>query len=215
MPSRDRPPSGLLERVGRYYADSFRRFGCTAAGVDWPSAESQRRRFQELLRVTNGSGAFSLNEYGAGFGALADYLHEERIPSVYRGLELVPEMVEAATARHAQGCGCRFVGNRDELGPADYTVASGVLHVKLDLPLAEWTSYVRVVIAELASLSVTGFAFNLLSTQVEPERRRPHLYYADPVEVSTFCIDHFSRQVTVLDDYWPHEFSILVRLSDG
>src|SRR5262245_59275444 len=101
-------PPAILERLGRYYTDSFCRFGCTPAGVDWPSAESQKRRFQELLRVTDGERTLSLNEYGAGFGALADYLHEEQIPAVYRGFELVPEMVGAASARHAQGCGCRF-----------------------------------------------------------------------------------------------------------
>ena len=66
----------ILTRVTDYYQDSLARHGCTARGADWSSASSQQARFDELLRLVDGQTGFSLLDYGCGYGALADYLHD-------------------------------------------------------------------------------------------------------------------------------------------
>jgi hypothetical protein len=63
----------------------------------------------------------------------------------------------------------------------------------------------------MATLSRKGFAFNALSLYSDPEKRRPDLYYADPLALFDHCQRHFSRYVSLLHDYPLYEFTILVR----
>ena len=57
-----------------------------------------------------------------------------------------------------------------------------------------------------------GFAFNLLTSYSDVDRRRPDLYYADPLAYFDHCKRTFSRNVALLHDYGEWEFTILVRL---
>jgi hypothetical protein len=205
----------ILARVGRYYADRFQQGGCTAAGVDWKSRESQEDRFAKLLEVTSAATGFSLNDYGCGYGGLADYLHEKGVSCSYRGFDVAEGMIEDAARRHAAGCGCRFVTERRSLVPAEYTVASGIFNVMAGVPAERWAAQVRDTILDLATVSIKGFAFNVLSSHVAMDRRRPHLYYADPVDLWRFCVSQVSPQAALLHDYWPHEFTMIVRLPNG
>ena len=203
----------ILGRVSAYYTATFARSGCTPAGVDWPSESSQRVRFRQLLRIRDGEEAFEVNDYGSGFGALADYLHACGVEARYRGYDVSEPMIEAARTRH-RGCGCAFMTDPSALTPAAYTVASGIFNVTADTPAGDWRTYVLETLEEMAALTRRAFAFNVLSSAVAVERRRPHLYYADPMELWAHCRRRFSPRVALLHDYWPHEFTVIVRLTD-
>jgi SAM-dependent methyltransferase len=192
----------------------LRRHGCTAAGVDWPSEQSQRARFVDLLYLVGDEQDFSLIDYGCGHGALADYLHERGTRCRVLGFDLSPEMTAAAAARHG-ACGCGFAADRRLIAPADYALASGVLNVRLDVPVERWTAYVLDTIDDLAALGRRGFAFNALSSHVPPERRRAHLYYADPFDLLARCAARYSPRVALLHDRWDYEFTMIVRRTDG
>jgi hypothetical protein len=107
-----------------------------------------------------------------------------------------------------------FVGRVEELEPADYTVASGIFNVKLDVDPEAWRDYVLETVAVIAGLSRRGFAFNMLTSYSDPERMRPDLYYGDP----TFFFDHvkrgYARNVALLHDYGLYEFTIIARLDE-
>ena len=205
----------ILTRVTDYYKDSLARHGCTASGVDWPSASSQRARFDELLRLVEGQSRYSLIDYGCGYGALPDYLHERPTGCRYVGFDRNPMMIDAARERHRSGCSCVFEAERERLEPADFAVASGVLNVRPGVPVDAWADYVRDIVSDLASLGCKGFAFNALSSQVPVARRRSHLYYCDPFDLAAECARRFSPLVSLLHDRWAHEFTILVRRADG
>jgi hypothetical protein len=106
---------------------------------------------------------------------------------------------------------CRVTSQRAELTASDYAVASGVLNVKQQAGDAEWASYVREIIADLAALGGRGFGFNALTLYSDADKRRPDLYYADPLELFDHCKRTYSRFVTLLHDYPLYEFTILVR----
>jgi hypothetical protein len=97
------------------------------------------------------------------------------------------------------------------LRPADYAVASGIFNVKLDHRVDTWREFVLHTLATLDSLSTRGFAFNMLSTYSDVEKRREDLFYADPLQMFDACKRRFSPRVSLLHDYPLYEFTIIVR----
>lgn len=201
----------ILAPVARYYTEKVRVHGATAAGVDWNSSQSQTLRFEQLLKVADTQSPFSILDYGCGYGALVDYLRGRGCAFEYRGFDLSAEMIALARDRHRATGHCEFFVEEQHLTPADYVVASGVFNVRLQTPDEEWAVYLLYTLGRMAELCRRGFAFNVLSTYSDPERRRADLYYADPLSLFDYCKRNFSRFVSLLHDYPLYEFTILVR----
>jgi SAM-dependent methyltransferase len=201
----------MRETTARYYSDKVRQFGATARGVDWNSEESQTRRFEELLRLTDQRDDPSVNDYGCGYGALVDHLRRQRRPWRYTGFDISEPMIAHAVAAHASDPLCSFTTEADALQPADYTFASGVFNVKQDYPADTWQDYVLATLAAIDRLSRRGFAFNMLSSYCDADRQRADLFYGRPAFFFDFCKTHFSPRVALLHDYPLYEFTILVR----
>ena len=158
----------IRSQVGDYYSDKVTAHGPTARGVDWNSPESQRLRFCQLAKVIEGEVPFSINDYGCGYGAFADYLVENGLPFTYRGFDISDEMISAARQLHPASDRVVFVTREAELRPADYTVASGVFNVRLQTPANEWTKYVLDTLHSIDGLSQKGFSFNVLTKYSDP-----------------------------------------------
>ncbi len=206
------PSDPILQTVERYYTGRLREFGATARGVDWNSPESQRLRFDRLLELVDpGVSEASLLDVGCGYGALLDLVRQRGLPLDYRGFDISADMVQAARERHAGDPRASFTTDADAFRPATYAVASGIFNVKLHHDTGAWRDYVLATIHSLHEASTGGFAFNMLSTYSDPERRRDTLYYADPCELFDHCKRHYSPRVALLHDYPLYEFTILVR----
>jgi SAM-dependent methyltransferase len=204
----------ILRQVAAYYEGKLVDHGATPPGVDWNSLASQQRRFRELLRGLDLEPGASLLDYGCGYGALADYLHEHRVDARYRGFDIATPMVEAARARHRE-CGCEFTDAAAALLRSDFTVASGIFNVKLQTPVDEWREYMLATILDLCRLTRRAVAFNVLTMYSDPARRRPDLFYADPLWLFDHCKTQITPAVTLLHDYPLFEFTLVLRLSDG
>jgi SAM-dependent methyltransferase len=205
------PPDSLLNAVESYYSAKFAEHGATAKGVDWNSSESQALRFDQLAELfRHGSQRFSVNDYGCGYGAFAEYLERRAFDATYRGFDLSPAMVEHARATFSGRPRIEFVQG-DRLAPADYTVASGVFNVKLGFAEGDWAAYVDETLDALAASSHRGFAFNMLTSYSDEDRKRPDLFYADPGRFFERCKRCYSRHVALLHDYDLWEFTIIVR----
>ena len=202
----------FAEAVGRYYTDKFLQHGADAAGVDWRDRASQELRFEQLLKVDVGGHDLEINDYGCGYGALAEWLLGLRRPLQYCGLDVSAPMLEHARRAFAGRDDVRFVDDPAALPIADHTVASGVFNVKLDASVSEWTDYVVDTIRDMREHSRLGLAFNMLTSYSDPERMRDDLYYADPTFFFDLCKREFSKNVTLLRDYGLWEFTLLVRL---
>jgi SAM-dependent methyltransferase len=202
----------LRAEVARYFAGRLREHGPTPRGVDWNSDAAQIVRFEQLLRVVDPSGPFSLNDYGCGYGALLDLMLARGWPVDYRGYDVAGEMIDAALARVGEAPGRRFVRAAADLGPADYTVASGIFNIRVGRSDDEWRAYLEQTLDEIRGLSRRGFAFNALTSYSDPGHMRPDLYYADPCALFDLCKRRYSRQVALLHDYGIWDFTILVRL---
>jgi SAM-dependent methyltransferase len=195
-----------------YYEHKLRAHGATPAGVDWNSQESQELRFALLAHLWREEADASILDYGCGYGALADYLRARGHRGAYIGYDVSQAMAEAADRRVTSFTGCRVTARREDLVPADYAVASGVFNVKQDADDEAWRTYIWETVADLAALGSRGFAFNALTSYSDDDKRRPDLYYADPLEAFDRCKRTYSRFVTLLHDYPLYEFTLIVRI---
>jgi len=201
----------LLQSVADYYTDKVARFGASARGVDWNSADGQRLRFSKLLRVTEDDEApFSLDDYGCGYGALFTHLETLGCKVDYLGFDVSPRMVEQARAVHCAQPGRFLTGSRSPR-TADYAVASGIFNVRLSVPVDEWERHILEMLDLMHHSSIRGFAFNCLTDFSDPPFRRDHLYYAKPGFYLDLCLRRYSRTVALLHDYGLYEFTVLVK----
>ena len=207
----------ILRSLQVYFTDRITTYGNNFRGVDWNSAVRQELCFRQLMRIcedpTNGIVAqnFSVNDYGCGYGALVEYLvkHDYKFAS-YSGFDITQTMSDRAREIFKLK-NCSFTTEENTLSPADYTIASGLLSLKLDTSNEQWEKYVLELLNRLWTLSKNGLAFNSLTKYSDPELLRPELYYADPCFLFDYCKTRFSRNVALLHDYGVYEFTILVR----
>jgi len=203
----------LLADVASYYSGKLAEHGANARGVDWNGEASQTLRFQQLCKVTEskGSGGFSINDLGCGYGALYQYLRTDFADVRYLGIDVSPEMIAAARERFDGCADTRFlVADAPDI-TADYGVASGIFNVRMGRSDREWESYLEATLDILDRTSRLGFAFNCLTSYSDAERMQAHLYYADPCRLFDLCKRKYSRQVALLHDYGLYEFTMIVR----
>lgn len=200
-----------LAEVGQYYTEKLTRYGASAQGVDWNGAESQRLRFDQLLRVCEDRQECSLNDIGCGYGALFDHLAALGRQCDYLGVDISPAMIAKAEELHRGRPGCRFLGGERADRIADYAVASGIFNVKLSAPREAWRQHVLRALEAIDAGSRRGFAFNCLTRYSDAALMQDYLFYADPCELFDFCKTRFSRNVALLHDYGLYEFTLVVR----
>ncbi len=199
----------LQAEVRKYYSGTLQRHGPTPLGVDWPNVVSQYLRFVQLLKLCRFGQPFSLNDFGCGYGALLDFLAMRHADAVvtYRGIDISPAMVVAARARWADNSRAVFAVGSQCGAPADYSLTSGTLNVRLGCPVADWEAYVEAILIDLDVCSRIGFAVNFML----PHREAPAeagLYRTAPERWTPFC-ERFGR-VELITGYGLREFTLLV-----
>jgi cyclopropane fatty-acyl-phospholipid synthase-like methyltransferase len=202
------------ERAISYYNEKLAQHGAGPTGMDWNSAASQQLRFDQLLKaVPLSSQQVTLLDFGCGSGALADYIAQkpgfEQI--LYTGYDASPAMIDAAKSLHPhQATG--FLSAEAQLATTyDVVVASGLLNVKNEFSDDAWKPYCLDLISSWNARATKAFAFNVLTAYSDADKKRPHLYYAEPAFYFDYCKRHFSRNVALLHDYDLYEFTLIVR----
>jgi len=204
----------LLRDVAEYYSGRLAQHGATPRGADWNSLESQHVRFRQLLRAVD-TGTGSILDYGCGYGALADHLHEAGRVFDYQGFDISAGMIGEARTRHRACSRCRFTSDTAEVATADYTLASGIFNVKLGYDPDTWREYMLETISSMFAHTRRALAFNVLTTYSDPERQRHNLFYADPVWWFDHCKRHLTTEVALLHDYPLYEFTLILRPAHG
>jgi SAM-dependent methyltransferase len=212
----DAMTADFVERTRAHYREKFALHGATPQGVDWNGEGSQLAHFAQLAKLLPTDGrAFSVNDWGCGYGALAGYLRE-RFPGVrYTGIDLNEAMIEAAREASAGADGISFVVADRPLQTADHGLASGVFTLRLGRSDADCAADLERSIGILAETSRVGFAFNCLTSYSDPPKMREHLYYADPLVLFDLCKRRHAKDVALLHDYGLYAFTILVRKELG
>lgn len=197
-----------------YYKKRRDAHGTAPEGAGWKSKEAQEIRFKQLLKIIGSGSGFSVNDIGCGFGHLLDYMQGMGFSNfVYRGYDLLKEMIDQAREKYSQKNEVKFccIDHISEIDSADYCLASGIFSLKGDISEGKWLAYILETIEEMDRKSSLGFGFNMLTKYSDPEYMEKELYYADPCFMFDFCKRNFSRNVALLHDYQEYDFTILVR----
>jgi SAM-dependent methyltransferase len=204
------PHDDILAKVSDYFVAKLAEYGPTAPGVDW-NESSVIPRNRQFLRLFGEERNATILDLGCGYGDFLRFMREQGLAGTYIGYDILPEMIAAARRIHGEGDDRIWRVGALPQETADYAVASGILNRKGDVSIEDWREYVRETVDVLARAGRRGFAFNMLTLSSDPERRRPDLYYADPVEMSDYCLSRFGRSLALLQDYGLYEFTIVVR----
>lgn len=202
--------AGIRQDVEQYYTRRLQEHGATARGVDWNSQESQELRFIQILKVCQAE-EFSLNELGCGFGSLASFIERLGYKCQYAGYDVATNMIDKAKQIHGERNKWCFEVGSEPLANADYTVCSGIFNVRFSYSDEVWRQYMVSTLDVMHRTSIKGFAFNVLTSYSDPDKRRSDLYYADPCWFFDYCKRTYSKNVALLHDYGLFEFTMLIR----
>ena len=208
---KDAIASSILPEVAAYYASKLDAHDSTPQGVDWNGPDSHEQRHRQFLHLLNGSRDASVIDLGCGFGDFLRFLRVAGYRGRFIGYDVTPSMIEKARELHGESDDRQWRIGSEPAEVADFAIASGIFNVKGEVPSDLWTRYVHQTIDILAHAGRRGFAFNVLSMSSDPDRRRPNLYYADPVDMLAHCLSRFGRSVALLQDYGLYEFTVVVR----
>jgi SAM-dependent methyltransferase len=201
------------KKLNEYFTEKLETFGATAKGVDYNGEQARLIRFAELVKIIDPAKPFSIIDYGCGYGAMFEYLHEKGWEFEYYGVDLIEKMVSAGREKYKDFSNARLTTDEKELPVADYLVAAGIFNIKLESPYDEWQNFVCETLPRMNALCSKGFSFNMLTKYSDADRmaERPDLFYGDPLFFFDFCKRNFSRNVALLHDYDLYDFTILVR----
>jgi hypothetical protein len=198
----------MLIEVTNHYSKAFKHHGATSQGVNWKDEFSHLKRLDQLVFGIDFNCTNSIADYGCGYGALIGFLRSKGFLGKYYGYEIVPEIAE-----HAKICednDTKIFCSKEITYVADYTVVNGTFHVKGNNSNSEWLNYIRDSLMMINKMSMKGFRFNLLTSYSDKEYKKDNLYYANPEEILSFCLNNFSRSTSLYHGSYFYEFCIEV-----
>ena len=202
--------SKILSDVRNYYDGKVTEHGASSKGVDWNGIDSHYLRFDQLHRLFDTADDCSVLDYGCGYGALYEFLKTKNSNAKYHGCDISDLMLAQGTKAHPELEG-RLVNTLSDEAKFDFVVASGLFNVKLETEETAWHGFIESTLNEFNQRSRKGFAFNILTSYSDEDKKCTHLHYADPLFWFDWCKKHCSRNVALLHDYELYEFTILVR----
>ncbi|WAS05805.1 class I SAM-dependent methyltransferase [Gloeomargaritales cyanobacterium VI4D9] len=207
----------ISQAVQKHCEETLKKFGCNWRGVDWGGDEAdhylRNDRMLELLRMpVPAQVPFTLLDVGCGYGSLLELIQERNIPVSYTGIDISPDMIEAARQNNPNADW--LVGDilEVELPPYDFIVCSGVLTLKLDYSIPEMADFVKKMIKRMYDLSRIGIAFNIMTTYVN--FTSPNLYYSNPNELLSWCMFELTPKVRLDHSYPLFDYTIYLYKPD-
>jgi ubiquinone/menaquinone biosynthesis C-methylase UbiE len=205
----------LKRSVIEYFEQQLARYGDSPQALNYAGRQAQYQHFEVLASLAPLGGKRVL-DIGCGLGHFYTFLHEHGVtPKEYQGIDITPNMIAAARARHPQ---LEFTLADLLAMPApaepsyDYVFACGLFHVRAANSETEWGKFCEAMIAHMYRFARYGLAFNMLTDDVEP--RQEVNYYGAPSYYFDFCRRYLNRRVCLRHDYPQPDFTIYVFRDD-
>lgn len=200
-----------IQEISSRYEDRYRAYGYSPRTLDWDK-DKQMMRFSILTSQYDFRGKEVL-DIGCGFGDLNRVLLAATDGDYrYFGIDVTQSLLSEAQSRYGNdrvhfGCGDFLALDVPEL---DYAIASGIFNLKL----IESDNYVFIeqVMRKAFCLCRAGFAFDFLSDKVD--FCKENTFHASPERVLALAYS-LSRNVILLNNYMPFEFSLFVFKDDS
>lgn len=200
-----------VEEISSRYENRYREHGYDPRTLDWDKGK-QAMRFSILTSQYDFRGK-EVIDIGCGFGDLNQVLSAATGGEYrYLGIDVVQSLLSEARSRYGNDRVRFDYGDflALDVPESDYAVASGIFNLKLK----EGDNYVFIeqVMRKALRLCRVGFAFDFLSDRVD--FRKDNTFHASPERVLALAYS-LSRNVVLVNNYMPFEFSLFVFKDDS
>jgi SAM-dependent methyltransferase len=161
------------------------------------SAEGQQSRFKKLAEVGDLNGKTIL-DIGCGLGDLLPFLERQFSNITYTGIDIVPELIDAAVKRRARGATfrCHNLIEKPIAQKFDFVMISGIFN---NAEIPEPGAFLKHMIKAAFDQCTNALAFNFISTRVN--FTDPRMVYHDPQAVFGFCLEQLSPKIKMHHHY--------------
>lgn len=195
------------DRIIKRHTHSIMMYGHQPQALYWANREVQELRFDVLLSCGIESGD-SLLDVGCGFADLYHYMRNRDLHVDYTGIDLSPDMIEAARARSPDLQ--LFQGELFDFDPAEKSYDWVLLSGALNEPLKDDGAYVREILPRLYATCGKGLAFNLLNGDHAWTERETYSLHAYKPEEIMAQINMLSPHSKLRTDYLQTDASYFV-----
>ncbi|MBS1812406.1 MAG: class I SAM-dependent methyltransferase [Acidobacteria bacterium] len=205
--------SAPYQQLITHYENCLAQHGDSHLGVDWPNPQDAATRYQVMLDVIRPAQEKSrLLDFGCGAAHLYEYIQRQNLNYIdYAGLELSPQFLSLSQNKFPA---IQFyhldILTADEmtLPTFDYIILNGVLTEKLTMSFEEMWAYTQRLLQAVFAKARSGIAFNVMSKQVDWERR--DLFHLPMDLLAGFLTRELSRHFVIRNDYGLYEYTTYV-----
>lgn len=186
------------------------KYGVSSRAVLWDDQQTQYLRFHEVVKnLDMNDGNKTLLDIGCGNGELYKFLNFSGFRGRYTGYDINEKLLAQARLRFADIEVQKKDIMTEEIGQRfDYVVMSGLFNVNM----GQSQSWVFDFLKKMYVLCNEITAFNMISTHVNYKDEK--LFYMNPAEVLTSCLENLSKRVTLSHHNLPYNYTVIVFKND-
>lgn len=194
--------SDASKKILSFYDGHIDEYGSGPRAVGWTDKRSQEARFAAVCRIGDLDGT-SVLDVGCGLGDLCGYIENHFQNMQYAGIDINPRYIEQARRAYPDAHFETADFNTYEGKSVDYVLASGVFAIKIPDHKTVYFEQIKKMFA----LARKGVAFTMLNKEHHADDETYAAYAIE--EVREFCLT-MTDDVTVYQDYLPHDFTVVL-----
>lgn len=195
------------------YTERLREHSYSPEALGWGKSGRQDVRFSVLCEEVLRAPRSSVLDVGCGFADLYGFLRTRGWEGRYKGLDLVPGLLDVARERHP-GVDVELLdiaeADPPEAPTFDYVVASGVFNAALEGEAN--TEHIERSLARMFGFARVAVCVDFLSAFADFQH--PIAWHTDP-GWAVATARRLSPRLRLRHDYMPFEFSLFVYRDDG
>lgn len=199
------------EKVVKHYESCFDKHGPNHLGVDWPNQPDLEKRFKVMTDIIlRRHYPCTLLDFGCGAGLLLDWIKSRWYGSSvnYIGCDMSQKFIDFCKTKFPETPFYQLdvLKQEDKLPDFDYAVLNGVFTMKVDLTHEEMWKVFTEIVTKVFKKAKRGIAFNLMSKQVDWERK--DLFHVPLDDLAFFLTKNLSRHFVIKNDYGLYEYTV-------
>lgn len=202
-------------KIIEHYESCLEKHGDNHLGVDWPKLDDVDKRYKvmlDIIRLSEESrDLISVLDFGCGTAHLHEYIKKNNYEKIlYSGLDISQKFIDVAQLKYPNNSFyCVDIFDFDVALPSfDYIIMNGVFTEKRELTFNEMWDYFTKIITIVYEKCNVGFAFNVMSKNVDWER--DDLFHVSHDLLTTFLSRNLTRNYIIRNDYGLFEYTVYV-----
>ena len=166
----------------------------------------------DIIKLNEENGNIvSLLDFGCGTSHLLEYIKKNKVEKIlYSGLDISQKFIDVAKKKYPNNsfyC-IDILDLGVEIKSFDYIVMNGVFTEKRELTFDEMWEYFTKMITIIYEKCNKGFAFNVISKNVDWER--DDLFHVSQDLLGDFISENLTRNYIIRNDYGLYEYTVYV-----